>query len=128
MSERSRVTKVSELPESQRESASVCECSAIAACRSTHVREFHVTGTCTTRKWHLTLKWRPEAAVFACLLTFGKVKILFVKDHAMKPLPTKVIVFEVGRSKKEERRRWRNRRFSGFLVMRYARRHCKIKL
>ena len=40
----------------------------------------------------------------------------------MKPIcvKTKVIgcaIFEVGRSKKEERRRWRNRRFSRFLVM-----------
>ena len=31
--------------------------------------EFHVTGTCTTRKWLLTLKWRPEAPVFAYLLS-----------------------------------------------------------
>ena len=29
------------------------------------VRECHVTGTCTTRKWHLTLKWCPEAPFFA---------------------------------------------------------------
>ena len=40
----------------------------------------------------------------------------------MKPfcVKTKAIgyaIFEVGRSKKEERRRWRNRRLSRFLVM-----------
>ena len=40
----------------------------------------------------------------------------------MKPfcVKTKAIgyaIFEVGRSKKEERRRWRNQRFSRFLVM-----------
>ena len=31
--------------------------------------EFHVTGMCTMRKWHLTLKWRPEVSIFAYLLS-----------------------------------------------------------
>ena len=64
------------------------------------------------RKWHLTLKWCPEAPVFAYIY-FGSCTL---KNETVLCEAIGYAIFEVGSLKKEERR-WRNRRFSRFLVM-----------
>ena len=77
-----------------------------------HVHEFHVTGTCTTIKWHLTLKWCPEAPVFAYLLSERYEDSLCQGSCTLKNETVlcenqgdRFAIFEVGRSKKERRKK-----------------------